>query len=273
MTLLQAVVLGLVQGLGEFLPISSTAHLVIAPWLLGWTDPGLSFNVALHLGTLVAVIVYFWRDWVRLIRAFFMTVFERKIGDDPERRLVFYLLIALIPGAVIGLLLEEQAETVFRSPLLIAIAMIVMGIVLYVIDRMSAKKKELSETSLVDSLVIGFSQAIAIIPGVSRSGITISAGLFRGLTREAAARFSFLLSTPIIAGAGILQLRYILETALDLNLIVGVATATVSGFLSIKYLLLYVQKRNYRIFVYYRFVFGIAVIAVWLLKRYEYLGG
>lgn len=269
MTLLQAVVLGLVQGLGEFLPISSTAHLVIAPWLLGWTDPGLSFNIALHLGTLVAVVIYFWRDWVRLIRAFFMAVFERKIGDDPERRLVFFLIIALIPGAVIGFLLEEQAETVFRSPLLIAAAMIVMGIVLYVIDLLSAKNKGIEKISLVDSLVIGTLQALAIIPGVSRSGITISAGLFRKLNRQTAARFSFLLSTPIILGAGILQLRHILEGGLDLNFLVAIATAAVSGFFSIKYLLIYVQKRSYRIFVYYRFLFGVAVIALWLLRRFS----
>jgi len=266
MTVLQAVVLGLVQGLGEFLPISSTAHLAIVPWLFGWTDPGLSFDVALHLGTLAAVLAYFWRDWVRLIRAFFLTVFERKIGVDPQRRLVIYILIALIPGAAIGFLLQEEASTIFRTPWLIAIAMIVMGIVLYAIDRWGAKRKGLNETSLLDSLAIGISQAIAIVPGVSRSGITISAGLFRGLTREAAARFSFLLSTPIIAGAGLLELGHMLKGGLDLSFAVGVATAAVSGFLSIRYLLIYIQRRGYGIFAYYRFIFGAIVIAVWLIR-------
>jgi undecaprenyl-diphosphatase len=269
MTILQGVVLGLVQGLGEFLPISSTAHLAIVPWLFGWTDPGLSFDVALHLGTLAAVLAYFWRDWVRLTRAFLLTVFERKIGTDPERKLVIYILIALIPGAAAGLLLEEEASTIFRAPWLIAVAMIVMGIVLYAIDRWSTKRKGLSEISLVDSLIVGVSQAIAIVPGVSRSGITISAGLFRGLTREATARFSFLLSTPIIAGAGLLELRYILKEGLDLSFAVGVATAAVSGFLSIRYLLIYIQRQGYGIFVYYRFMFGAIVIAVWLIRYFR----
>ena len=169
MTIIQSIVLGIVQGLGEFLPISSSAHLVITPWLFNWKDPGLSFDVALHLGTLFAVLFYFWKDWTRLIQAFFMSLAERKIGDDIDRRLVWFIMIASLPGAAIGYLLEDMAETAFRNPLLIAGMMILMGGILFWVDRTSKGNKKIENISFFDSFLIGLSQAIAIIPGVSRS--------------------------------------------------------------------------------------------------------
>lgn len=199
MDILQAAILGLVQGLGEFLPISSSAHLVLVPWLFNWEDPGLTFDIALHIGTLVAVVIYFWKDWLQLFRKGMTNARSR------EGRLFWYLVLATIPGAVIGLFLEKKAETSFRNPVLIAIMLIVLGIVLYLVDRKSAKKIEAENISLKASFLIGLSQALSIIPGVSRSGITMTTGLFLGLTREGAARFSFLLSAPIIFGAAIVK--------------------------------------------------------------------
>jgi undecaprenyl-diphosphatase len=200
LTILQAVILGLAQGLGEFLPISSSAHLVLIPWLLRWTDPGLTFDVALHVGTLVAVVLYFWKDWWQLIIKGFTDV------RSVKGRLFWYLVVATVPGAIAGFLLEKKAETLFRSPLLIAIMLILMGIFLYWSDHRSSKNMEMNNITFRTSLLIGISQALAIIPGVSRSGITMSTGLLMGLTREGAARFSFLLSTPIIFGAAVVKL-------------------------------------------------------------------
>jgi len=260
MTIIQSIVLGIVQGLGEFLPISSSAHLVITPWLFNWKDPGLSFDVALHLGTLFAVLFYFWKDWIRFIKSFFLSLTERKIGDDIDRRLVWFILIASIPGAVIGYLLEEQAETVFRNPLLIAGMMVLMGGILFWVDRASKGSKKIDNISFLDSFLIGLSQAIAIIPGVSRSGITITTALARRLDRKASARFSFLLSTPIIAGASLLKVPELFQNGVDINVIAGLVASALFGFLSIKYLLKYVSTHTYNLFVYYRFVFGTLVI-------------
>ncbi|MCG9969722.1 undecaprenyl-diphosphate phosphatase [Pelotomaculum terephthalicicum JT] len=260
MTVLQALVLGIVQGLGEFLPISSSAHLVLVPWVFKWQDPGLSFDVALHMGTLVAVVAFFWRDWARLITNGLL----RKPTRDGS--LFWYLVIATVPGALSGFFLEKQAETVFRNPVLIGIMLIVMGIALYWVDRKAARRKQLYGISLADSLFIGFLQALAIIPGVSRSGITMTAGRFRGLTRETAARFSFLLSTPIIFGAGVAKLDELSAGDLNAAFITGVVSSAVVGFMSIGFLLRYLTERSFVVFVWYRFVVGIAVITLALVR-------
>lgn len=262
MTLLHAIILGLVQGLGEFLPISSSAHLVLVPWVFNWEDPGLSFDVALHLGTLIAVIAYFWRDWVNLIIGGLTNV------KSTDGRLFWYLVASSIPGAAIGYLLESKAETVFRAPLLIAIMLIVMGIVLYWADQKSRKVTELKNISLKTSLLIGLSQALAIIPGVSRSGITITTGLMMGLTRESAARFSFLLSTPIIMGAAMVKLPQVLSTPgmINTNFVVGIVVAGITGLASIYVLLRYVQSKSFLPFVWYRFALGAVVIMLVFLR-------
>jgi undecaprenyl-diphosphatase len=262
MTLIQSIVLGLVQGLGEFLPISSSAHLVLVPWLLGWQDPGLTFDIALHLGTLVAVLLYFWKDWVRLI--------TRGLTDarSTDGRLFWYLVLASVPGAAIGFLLEKKAETTFRDPALIALMLILMGIVLFLADRNVRHRAGLKDLTLGSSFLIGLSQALAIIPGVSRSGITMSTGLILGLTREGAARFSFLLSTPIIFGAALVKLPYLASHPgmITANFLVGMLVSCIIGLLAIGFLLRYVQTRTFLPFVLYRFGLGIMVLAVALAR-------
>jgi undecaprenyl-diphosphatase len=261
-TLLQAIVLGLVQGLGEFLPISSSAHLVLVPWLLKWTDPGLTFDVALHVGTLAAVVLYFWKDWLQLITKGFTD------ARSVQGRLFWYLVVASVPGAIGGFLLEKKAETVFRSPLLIAIMLIVMGVFLYWADRKSAKSTEMNRIGFGTALSIGVSQILAIIPGVSRSGITMNTGLLMGLTREGAARFSFLLSTPIIFGAALVKLPHVIKepSMMTMNFGVGILVSAITGVLSIGFLLRYVQTKDFRPFVWYRFALGALVIAVYFLR-------
>jgi undecaprenyl-diphosphatase len=256
LTLFQAIILGLVQGLGEFLPISSSAHLILVPWLFKWTDPGLTFDVALHAGTLIAVVLYFWKDWIRLIAKGFTDV------RSQDGKLFWYLAVASIPGALIGFLLEKKAETVFRSPLLIAVMLMGMGLVLWWSDRRGEKKVELNGITFKTSFLIGISQALAIIPGVSRSGITMAAGLELGLTRKGAARFSFLLSTPIILGAALVKMPQIMAhpEMVTMNFISGMMVSFISGILSIGFLLKYVQTRDFMPFVWYRLILGAGVI-------------
>jgi undecaprenyl-diphosphatase len=262
LTILQAAVLGLVQGLGEFLPISSSAHLVLVPWLFGWTDPGLTFDVALHIGTLVAVVLYFWRDWWRLFIKGFTNV------RSAEGRLFWFLVVASLPGAIGGYLLQKKAETVFRSPILIAAMLIVMGIFLYWADRRSTKNIEMRNITFGTSMFIGLSQALAIIPGVSRSGITMTTGLLGGMTREGAAKFSFLLSTPIIFGAALVKLPHVISdsSVISVTFSTGMLVACITGIVSIRFLLRYVQKKDFLPFVWYRFIIGALVIMVALIR-------
>jgi undecaprenyl-diphosphatase len=260
-TVIHALILGIVQGLGEFLPISSSAHLVLVPWLFGWKDlaltnpeAALTFDVALHMGTLLAVVLYFWKDWVKLIKA------ALKPGASEDKRLFWYLIVATIPGGLFGLALEKKAETVFRSPLLIGIMMIVMGILLYLADKQREIRK-VNTMTLKEAIWIGLSQALAIIPGVSRSGSTMTTARFFTMTREDAARFSFLMSTPIILGAGVLKLRHLTMASITLPFSVGVITSFVVGILSISLLLKYLKNNSFALFVGYRLVIGVIVIA------------
>lgn len=263
LTIWRAVAFGLVQGLGEFLPISSSAHLVILPWAAGWRDPGLAFDVALHLGTLVALLAFFWRDLWRLAQAFIRSVIERRVGEDMERRLAWLVLVASVPGAVIGVLLEQRAEEAFRAKWLVAAAMITMGLVLYLADYFAAQRRAMDRVTLRDALCIGVAQAMAIVPGVSRSGSTIAMGRTLGLDRAAAARFSFFLAIPITAGAGLLKAPKLIRTGgLDLPLLVGMVVAGISGYLAIGVLLRLVRTRSYLPFVLYRIAFGALVLAL-----------
>ncbi|MCC7356586.1 MAG: undecaprenyl-diphosphatase UppP [Candidatus Doudnabacteria bacterium] len=268
MEIFQAAILGLVQGFAEFLPISSSAHLVIAPWLFGWRDPGLGFDLALHWGTLLAVLAYFRKDILNLIKGFWHSLWPstRNIRENIWQKLSWLLVIASIPGAIIGKLLEEQAETVFRNPLLIAITLSVFGVVLLLVDRYSKKQKDLDHITWVDSLIVGLSQAFAIIPGVSRSGSTMTAGLALGFKREDTARFSFLMSLPIIFGAGLLKVGELGDGVSTSALVAGFITAAVSGFLSIKFLLKYLATHDFKIFVWYRFIFAAVIIAVYVMR-------
>ncbi len=279
MTAIQAIILGIVQGLTEFIPISSSAHLIIVPWLFRWSDPGLPFDLALHLGTLIALLWFFAADWVRLVRAGVSSIVERKIGNDSDRRLAWLLIIGTIPGGIAGLLGESKIEELFHQPnapytlgamVAVAIIMALLGTALFVADRIAQHLRGLNQVSLKDAVVIGLSQALAIFPGVSRSGSTITAGLALGLNRETAARFSFLLSTPIVLGAGLKSLldvhRELATGAMvqsDLPLFaIGFVAAAVSGYLCVKFLLRFLQKNSTDIFVYYRWLLAVLIIVV-----------
>lgn len=267
MTITHAIILGIMQGLGEFLPISSSAHLIITPWLLNFNDPGLAFDVALHAGTLLALFAYFWKDWIALTTAFFTSLKKKRAHYSQDEKLVWYLIIASVPGAIIGKLLEEQADTLFRAPLLIAGTMTVMGLVLWAADQLQKHRIDMQHLGLKECIIIGLSQALAIVPGVSRSGSTMSAGLFLGLTRETAARFSFLMSMPITLGAVLVKSKEFLHYGVGAPEIVGIVVSAVVGFLSIKYMLAYVRKYSYRVFVAYRLVFALVVVVVYLMRQ------
>lgn len=262
LTLFQSFVLGALQGFAEFLPVSSSAHLSLAPWAFGWPEPGLAFDVALHLGTLVALLWYFRAEWVALVGAALTIARTRRVETVEQKRVVF-LAIATVPGAIAGLLLEKQAETIFRAPALTAIALIAMGAVLWVVDARSRSARVLPGMSAVDALLIGCAQAFALIPGVSRSGATITAGRALGFDRQSAAVFSFMMSMPIIAAAAVLKVPKALhESGVSMPLLVGVTTAAVSSWLAIAVLLQFVKTRGFGVFAVYRFVLGGAVLAL-----------
>ena len=272
MPLIQVLILAFVQGLTEFLPVSSTAHLYLTSWLFGWQVEGLDFDIALHLGTLLAVIIYFFRDWVQIVAQGFGVRF----GNDPElrnnTRLLWLLAIATIPVGAFGLLFNKQAETTWRNPFVIGAMLIVVGILMWVAENAGRKQRDIAGIGLADAAAIGAAQALAIVPGTSRSGITITAGLFRNLTRESAARFSFPLSTPAIAAAAAKSLREMqkaghLHDVLATDFLLGVAVSAVTGCIVIAWFLHYLRRAGLRPFVYYRIVFGIIVIALAFIRR------
>ena len=273
MTAARAIVLGILQGLGEFLPISSSGHLIVVPWLLGWPDSGLAFDVALHLGTLAAVAFAFWRDWARMIGAGLRGLLAGKPLADPDARLLWYVALATVPGALAGKLLEQRAENAFRSPGLVALMMALMGVVLWLADRRAGTGSDAPDTvTFREALLIGLAQALAIVPGTSRSGATISMALFLGYRRESAARFSFLLALPITFGAALVKVPHLLQESADWTpVLAGMLAAAVSGFLAIRVLLAYVRTRSYVPFAVYRFAFALAVWAL-LLARSAHLG-
>jgi len=259
-TVFQALILGIIQGLAEFLPISSSAHLALAPWILHWPDPGLAFDVALHFGTLVAVLWYFRAEWLALLVAAKDIGLKRRVETERERRVLF-LIVATIPGAIAGLALEKQAESTFRDPRLVAIALIVMGILLWGVDRYAARDRTLATMRWSDALFVGLAQMFAIIPGVSRSGSTITAGRGLRFNREDAAVFSFLMSMPIIAAAAVLKMpQAIREQGLSAPMITGVLASAISGWLAITVLLRVVSRHSYGVFAVYRIILGVAVL-------------
>jgi undecaprenyl-diphosphatase len=250
----ESIILGIVQGLTEFLPVSSTAHLILFPWFFNWSGEidTLTFDIALHAGTLLALIICFWRDWIDIILN--------------KRKLFVAIIFASIPGGIAGFLLNDIAEQDFRNPLLISFALVSIGFVMLMAER-TKKVKVLDEIRFKDAMLIGIAQAFAIIPGVSRSGITIAAGLFRGIEREAAARFSFLLATPIIAGAGFLHAPKVYTTHhADYQLFaVGLVTSFITGYVTIKFLMSFLKRYPLHVFVYYRFALSAVIIAgIWL---------
>lgn len=272
MPLIEVIVLGLVQGLTEFLPISSSAHLALVPWLFGWPDPGLSFDIALHIGTLVAIVVYFFRDWVQVAAQ----GFGLNIGSDPalkkNPRLLWMIALGTIPAGIVGLLFKEQAENAWHNnQVLMGSMLLLVGIFMWWADRQGTQKKDLSAVSLVDVLAVGTAQAAALVPGVSRSGSTISVGLLRDLDRASAARFSFLLSLPITAAAAAKDVYDLMKgggLAADVQTayITGIIISGISGALTIQFFLKFLRQRSLAFFVWYRVIFGIIVIALAFLR-------
>lgn len=272
MPLWQVIVLAVVQGLTEFLPISSSAHLILIPQFLHWNDPGLAFDVALHTGTLLAVVLYFLRDWIQLTLCGLGFHYPRRASEPMvthNRRMFWYLVAGTIPGGLVGFLFEKRIEENLRSPVPIACAMILIALLMWYAESVARLERPIEQVSLGDSLAIGSAQALALFPGVSRSGITITAGLFRGMTREAAARFSFLLSTPLIAGAAVKELPKLLKMqksgALDMplsHIAISIAVSAIVGYAVIAFLLQYLQTRTLKIFIYYRILFGIVILVL-----------
>ena len=283
MPIYQAVVLAIIQGLAEFIPVSSSGHLIIVRRLLGWNELSpaheLTFDVALHFGTLLSVLFYFRRTWFQIIRAALggkVVRFSEAGGSDEnltlqerkdERMLLWFLAIATIPGAIAGKLAEHSTEDYFREHIvLIAAALIVVAVLMWLGERIGKREKPLTRISFVDSLVVGVAQAFALMPGVSRSGSTITAGLFRNMTREAAVRFSFLLSTPIIAGAALLKAHELRKEGLPPGMhtpfLVGILVSAVVGYITIAWLIRYLQSNTLRVFIIYRIVAGVVVIVL-----------
>ena len=258
MPIYQAIVLAIVQGFTEFLPVSSSAHLFLVPWLLGWPDQGLDFDIALHIGTLAAVLIYFFKDWLQISAQ----AFGLNYGDDPELkqspRLLWYLALASIPAGLFGFKFKDDIETTLRSPFVMGTMLILIGILLWFAER------------LADTLLIGTSQALALIPGTSRSGITISTGLFRGLTHSAAARFSFLLSTPVIAASGLKAIYDLKKHGIGEGMLapffIGIFVSGLVGFAVIAYFLKVIRKHGLAPFIAYRIIFGIVVVALAVVR-------
>jgi len=260
MTIFQAIVFGIVQGIGEFLPISSTAHIILVPWLFGWKDPGNIFDVALHLGTSAAVISFFFKDWVSLLKAGFIN------SKSSEGKLFWFLVIATIPGGLAGVLLDKYMSN-FRNPALIGLMLILMGMVIYWADKSGKNEVGLKDIGLSKSLLVGISQTFAIIPGVSRSGITMAAGRKLGIKREDIAKFTFLLSTPIILGDALYHAKDLKNVNIDMiPFIAAVLTSALVGALTIKFLLNYLKKNSFAVFAVYRFIVGAAVIALYFIR-------
>lgn len=271
MGLLEAVLLGIVQGLTEFIPVSSTAHLRLLPAFLGWEDPGAAFTAVTQIGTLVAVLAYFRREIVTLTRAFFLALHARTPLGTADARMAWSILLGTVPIGVFGLLFKDLIETDFRSLVVIAVSLIALAVLLFLAEKSGRRNRTISGIGMRDILIIGLAQAVALIPGASRSGTTITAGLFLNLTREDAARFSFLLSIPAITLSGLYQLyelRSVLLGDLGLALIVAVLVSGIVGYLSIEFLLRYLRSHSTNLFIFYRIALGLGIL---LMIHLQYL--
>ena len=262
MTIFQSIILGIVQGLTEFLPVSSSAHLNIFPWLFGWEEIPESFDIALHFGTLLALCIYFFKDWINLITAGFKKVVKKE--DSTEGKLFWYIVIATIPTGILSLILDKISEKFLTGMLPIAIALIVMGIVLYIVDKKMAQEVDIKDITFKQGLLIGLSQALAAaFPGVSRSGITMSVARAFKLKRESAAKYSFLLSAPIIFAAVAVK---VMDFTFNLPFVIGVLTSFIVGLLVIKFLMKYLEKGSYKVFAIYRVLFGIVILVTLFIR-------
>jgi undecaprenyl-diphosphatase len=269
---IQALVMGLVQGLTEFLPISSSGHLILVPWLFGWKDQfidSVAFTVVLHMGTLLALLAYFWRDWLTLVPAGLATIRDRSFKGDDNRRMAWLLALATIPAILVGPLFDNTIEAAVRKPAEVALMLCIGAAILWLAERWGSKAREMGSLSFLNAFGIGVAQTIALVPGISRSGISISAGLFLGLKREAAARFSFLLATPVVAGAGIWEARKLITHEAGVNpsvdlVVIGFVAAAVAGLLAIHFMLEFLKRQPVTVFVVYRVAAAVLVFVVLL---------
>lgn len=274
MTVVQAIILGIVQGLTEFLPISSSGHLLIVPWLFDWhffldhPDLNKTFDVALHLGTFIALVAYFWRDILTLLAAWVGSIRRRRL-DSVEARVAWLILVSTIPAGIIGVLFEDFIVNRLGQPWMIAVLLIVFGGVMWIVDRTAKLDREIEALTWSDALIVGLAQALALAPGVSRSGITMVTGLLLRLNREAAARYSFLISIPVIGGAalykGLEVARDGLPAGMTTPFAAGIVSAAVSGFAAIWFLLAYLRRHDFTIFVLYRFAVGAGMLILMLV--------
>ena len=279
MEIFSAAILGIIQGLTEFLPISSSAHLILVPWFLGWKPEGIVFDVSLHVGTAIAVLAYFWSDWIRLGREVIGGFRQGNLLANPSQKLFWLLVVGTLPAMVVGLALEKTVETQLRSPLITVFTLVLFGALLMWAERKGRQNRTIEQFTWADCIWIGLCQAIALIPGVSRSGVTITAAMFRDSDRQSAARFSFLLSTPVIVGAGILSglrmveaARYPMPHAAAMNwailaMATGTLCAAITGFLCIRYFLRYLQSKSFFPFIIYRWILAVVVLIYYM--RYQ----
>ena len=267
MTIIQSTILGIIQGLTELLPISSSAHLDILPWIFGWTNNSEfniafeGFDVALHFGTLLAIGIFFFKDWIELIKGGFNKVVKKE--NSQSGKMFWYIVAATLPGGIIGLVLDKFAGDILKQPIIIAIALIVMGIILYIVDKKSKSDTKYEEMTFKQTFLIGISQCLAFIPGVSRSGVTMTMGRSMGIERESVAKYSFMLSAPIVLAATILKLK---DFVFSIPFFIGILVSFIVGIFVIKFLLNYLKKGSFKIFAIYRIVFGIIIIMFTILK-------
>ncbi len=259
--IMQALILGIVQGLTELLPISSSAHLNLIPWIFNWNIPE-SFDVALHFGTLLAIAIFFCKDWIALIKGGYNQVIKKE--KSTEGRMFWYIVIATIPGGAIGFLLDHFiGDSLAKMPLLIASALIIMGIILYIADKKAPSKTKYEDMTFKQTFLIGLSQALAFIPGVSRSGVTMTTGRIMGVERESTAKYSFMLSAPIVLGATLYKFK---DFVFNIPFVVGVLASFIVGLLVIKFLLQYLQKGSFKVFAVYRVIVGLAIIGLYIAR-------
>lgn len=260
MTIFQAIIYGVVQGLTELLPISSSAHLFLVPWFFNWEMPE-AFDVALHFGTLLAIGLFFFQDWLRLIKGGYEQVIKKK--KSAEGKMFWYIVIATIPGGAIGFLLDHFAEDLLTQPIIIAIALMIMGIILYIVDKKARNQTSYENMTFKQTFFIGLSQALAFIPGVSRSGVTMTAGRLMGVDRESTAKYSFMLSAPIVLGATLYKLK---DFVFNIPFIVGVIVSFIVGIFVIKFLLEYLKKGSFKGFAIYRVILGLVVMVYYFVR-------
>lgn len=255
MEIYQSIILGIVQGLTELLPISSSAHLFLLPQFLNWVVTE-SFDIALHFGTLLAIGIFFFKDWIRLLIGGFKTI---KGDKNPEGRMFWYLVLATIPGGIIGFILDKYAESILENTLVISIALIIMGILLYIVDKFAKSETKYEDMTLKQTFLIGLSQALAFIPGVSRSGVTMTTGRLLKVDRESCARYSFMLSAPIVLAATVFKIK---EFVFDIPFVLGVLASFLTGLIVIRFLLNYLKKGSFKLFAIYRVILGILAIVL-----------